>query len=127
MKVVGLIGIQTAFDLQRLGIYHAAKCLYPRPSATWARALRSRANWERRLPEAVFSMCVIIKRGWKPSRATTYSHIGQLPIWELTIWLSVWPCNAPVATAVQRSSILTIWLFYHAAAPHKGAATALAL
>ena len=68
-----------------------------------------------------------IKRGWKPGRATTYSHIGQLPNWELTIWLSVWPCNAPVATAVQRSSILTIWLFYHAAAPHKGAATALAL
>ena len=67
------------------------------------------------------------KRGWQPGRATTYSHIGQLPIWELTIWLSVWPCNAPVATAVQRSSTLTIWLFYHAAAPHEGAATALAL
>ena len=41
--------------------------------------------------------------------------------------LSIWPCNAPVATAVQRSSTFTIWLFYHAAAPHKGAATALAL
>ena len=71
----------------------AAKCRYPRPSAAWARAFRSRASWERRLPEAVFSMCVILT--WMEARQGNY----LFPYWA-TAYLGTY--HLAICLAVQR-------------------------
>ena len=105
-------------DLQYQGFF-------PLPLLPWARASRSRINWERTSAAAVFSMCVILQRRWlQPGRAITYSHIGQLPNWETTICL---PGRAAPLLLRPYNAVLTIGLLCYTAAPHKGAATALVL